>query len=143
MRYGLSGTAKLGYFNLVACTRGLRSRYSKCVWAQRFIIKIALEIIMSTNPNYRIYPSSWRPVVAVLLILGGMTLLIIGSWRLSDGLNGIVIDYSNPFVHFSETTAAQEIIDGIIELFFGTLCLIAFTVLFFTKRQFLFPPSQR
>ena len=72
---------------------------------------------MSTYPNYRKYPSSWGPLVAVLLILGGMTLFIIGSWRLSDGLNGIVIDYSNPFVHFSETTAAQEIIDGIIELF--------------------------
>jgi predicted permease len=98
---------------------------------------------MSTSPNYSKYPSSWGPVVAVLLILGGMTLLIIGSWRLSDGLNGIVIDYSSPFVHFSETTASQEIIDGIIELFFGALCFIAFTVLFFTKRKFLFPPSER
>ena len=98
---------------------------------------------MSTYPNYSRYPSSWGPVVAVLLILGGMTLLIIGSWRLSDGLNGIVIDYSSPFVHFSETTAAQEMIDGIIEPFFGALCFIAFTVLFFTKRKFLFPPSQR
>lgn len=98
---------------------------------------------MSTNPNYRRYPSSWGPVAAVLLILGGMILLIIGSWRLSDGLNGIVIDHSSPFVHFSETTAAQEIIDGIIELFFGALCFIAFAVLFFTKRKFLFPPSER
>lgn len=98
---------------------------------------------MSTNPNYRKYPSSWGPVVAGLLILGGMTLLIIGSWRLSDGLNGIVIDYSNPFVHFSETTAAQEIIDGIIELILGALCFFAFIVLFFAKRKFLFPPSKR
>jgi hypothetical protein len=98
---------------------------------------------MSTYPNYRKYPSSWGPLVAVLLILGGMTLFIIGSWRLSDGLNGIVIDYSNPFVHFSETTAAQEIIDGINELFFGAFCFIAFTVLFFIKRKFLFPPSGR
>jgi len=98
---------------------------------------------MSTNPNYRKYPSSWGPVVAVLLILGGMTLLIIGSWRLSDGLDGIVIDNSNPFVHFSETTAAQEIVDGTIELFLGALCFIAFTILFLTKRKFLFPPSER
>lgn len=98
---------------------------------------------MSTNPNYRKYPSSWGPVVTGLLILGGMTLLIIGSWRLSDGLNGIVIDHSNPYVHFSETTASQEIIDGIIELFFGALCFVAFTILFFTKRKFLFPPTQQ
>lgn len=95
---------------------------------------------MSTNPNYRRFPSSWGPLVAVLLILGGMTLLIIGSWRLSDGLNGIVIDYTNPYVHFSETTAAQEITDGIIELFFGVLCFIVFIILFFTRRKFLFPP---
>ncbi len=61
---------------------------------------------MSTNPNYRRYPSSWGPVVAVLLIIVGMALLIIGSWRLSDGLNGIVIDHTNAYVHFSETTAA-------------------------------------
>ncbi len=97
---------------------------------------------MSTNPNYRKYPSSWGPVVAGLLIVGGMTLVIVGSWRLSDGLNGIVIDYSGPYVHFSETTAAQEIIDGIIELFFGAMGFVAFTVLFFTKRKFLFPPSE-
>jgi predicted permease len=97
---------------------------------------------MSTNPNYRRFPSSWRPVVAVLLILGGMTLLIIGSWRLSDGLNGIVIDYTNPYVHFSETTATQEIIDGIVELFFGALCFIVFIILFFTRRKFLFPPEE-
>jgi hypothetical protein len=88
-----------------------------------------------TNPNYRRYPSSWGPVVAVLLVLGGMALLIIGSWRLSDGLNGIVIDQTNPYVHFSETTAAQEITDGIIDLFFGSLCFIVFIVLFFARRR--------
>jgi hypothetical protein len=97
---------------------------------------------MSTNPNYRRFPSSWGPVVAVLLILGGMTLLITGSWRLSDGLNGIVIDYTNAYVHFSEKTAAQEITDGIIELFFGALCFIVFIILFFTRRKFLFPPQE-
>jgi Na+-translocating ferredoxin:NAD+ oxidoreductase RnfD subunit len=95
---------------------------------------------MSTNPNYRRYPSSWGPVVAVLLILGGMALLIIGSWRLSDGLNGIVIDHTNAYVHFSETTAEQEITDGIIELFSGALFFTVFTILFFTRRKFLFPP---
>lgn len=80
-------------------------------------------------------------MIAVLLILGGMTLLVTGSWRLSDGLNGIVIDHTNPFVHFSETTAAQEITDGIIELSFGALCLVTFIILFLTRRKFLFPPQ--
>lgn len=82
-------------------------------------------------------------MIAGLLILGGITLLIIGSWRLSDGLNGIVIDHTNPYVHFSETTASQEIFDGIVELFFGAVCFVAFTVLFFSKRKFLFPPTQQ
>jgi predicted permease len=97
---------------------------------------------MSTNPNYRKYPSSWGPVVAVLLIIGGMASAIIGSWRLSDGLNGIVIDHTNPFVHFMETTASQEITDGIILLVFGGLCFVTFIVLFFIRRKFLFPPDK-
>lgn len=95
----------------------------------------------STNPNYRKYPSSWGPVLVDLLILGGMALLIVGSWELSDGLNGIV--NSSPFIVFSETTAAQEVLDGIVELFSGALCFIVFTLLFFTKRKFLFPSSKR
>ena len=95
---------------------------------------------MSTNPNYRRYPTSCGPVVAFLLILGGMALLILGSWRLSDGLNGIVVDHTNPYVHFSETNAQQEITDGTIELSFGTLFFIVFIILFFTRRKFFFPP---
>jgi len=79
-------------------------------------------------------------VVAFLLILGGMALLILGSWRLSDGLNGIVVDHTNPYVHFSETNAQQEITDGTIELSFGTLFFIVFIILFFTRRKFFFPP---
>lgn len=85
-------------------------------------------------------PSHWGPVVAGLLIIGAMAFLIIGSWRLSDGLNGTVIDHTNHYVHFGETTVAQEITDGIIELSLGMLCLIVFITLFFTKRKFLFPP---
>ena len=81
-------------------------------------------------------------MVALLLTIGGMVLLILGSWRLSDGLNGIVIDHTNPYVHFSETSAQQEIVDGIIELFFGAICLIIFMVLFITRRKFLFPPQK-
>jgi hypothetical protein len=97
---------------------------------------------MSTNPNYRKYPSSWGPVVAILLIIGGMALLITGSWRLSDGPNGIVIDHINPFVHFGETTASEEINDGIVLLVSGVLCFSTFAVLFLTKRNFLFPPEK-
>ena len=90
---------------------------------------------MSTNPNYRRYPSSWRPVAVILLILGGMTLLIIGSWRLSDGLNGVVIDNTNPYVHFSETTAAQEVTDGIVYLTLGIVFLAVFTVWWLKSRR--------
>jgi multisubunit Na+/H+ antiporter MnhB subunit len=98
---------------------------------------------MSTYPKYRRYPSSWGPVVAALLLLVGMTLLILGSWRLSDGLNGIVTDYTNPYIHFSETTAEQEVTNGIVYLFFGTLCFVVFMVLFFARRRFLFPSENQ
>jgi hypothetical protein len=74
---------------------------------------------MSTNPNYRKYPSSWRPVAAILLLLGGMALLIFGIWSLS-----------------------VNITDGIVELLFGILFFAVFTVLFSVKRR-LFPPSER
>ena len=77
---------------------------------------------MSTNPKGKRYPSHWGPVVAMLLIIGGMAFLIAGYWMLSDGLNGIVIDHANPYVHFSETTAAQEITDGIVGLSLGVFC---------------------
>jgi hypothetical protein len=97
---------------------------------------------MSTWPPYH-HPFHWGLLLLALLTIGGLTLLILGSWRLSDGLNGIVIDHTNVFVHFSETTAAQEVTDGIIYLVFGAACFIAFTVLFFTKRKFLFPPSKQ
>ena len=96
---------------------------------------------MSTFPHGRT-PSSWGLLVAVLLVIGGMAFLILGSWRLSDGLNGVVIDHTNAFVHFSETTTAQEVTDGIIYLTLGAACFIAFTVLLFTKRKFLFPPDK-
>jgi len=74
------------------------------------------------------------------LIIGAMALLIIGSWRLSDGLNGVVIGHTNPDIHFSETTVAQEITDGIIEMSLGTLCSVVLIILLLTKRRFLFPP---
>jgi hypothetical protein len=59
-------------------------------------------LFMSTNPNYRRYPTSLGLVVASLLIIGAITLLILGSWRLSDGVNGIVIDHANSYIHFSK-----------------------------------------
>jgi hypothetical protein len=92
-------------------------------------MKSIIEASVLTYPKWYKYPSSWGPVIAVLLIIAGMSLLILGSWRLSDGLNGIVIDYSNPYVHFSETTAEQEITNGIIYLFFGALCFVVFMIL--------------
>lgn len=95
---------------------------------------------MASGPRVGRPPVHLGLVVAFLLIIGTMSFLIIGSWLLSDGLNGRVIDHTNPYVHFSETNAQQEITDGIIELFFGTLCFIVFLTLFFTRRKFLFPP---
>jgi TRAP-type C4-dicarboxylate transport system permease small subunit len=87
-------------------------------------------------------PSHWGPVVAGLLIIGAMAFLIIGSWRLSDGLNGIVIDHTNPYIHFSETTSAQEVTDGIIYLVLGVACLVAIIVLLVKRRGFLFPHQE-
>jgi len=94
---------------------------------------------MSTNPKGKRYPSHWGPVVAMLLIIGGIAFLITGSWILSFGLNGIVIDRTTPYVHFSETTAGQEITDGIIGLSLGVFCFFVLVILLFTKRRFLFP----
>ncbi len=74
---------------------------------------------MSTNPNYRRYPSSWGPVVAVLLALGGMAFLIFGSWALGKA----------------------AVTDGIILSALGVICIVAFGVLFFAKGKVLFPSS--
>ena len=92
---------------------------------------------MSTWPRHS-EQVHWGPVLVILLAIGGIALLTIGSWRLSDGLNNVVIDHTNPYVHFSETTASQEISDGVIYLAAGVACLVALTVLFFTKREILF-----
>ncbi len=96
---------------------------------------------MSTWPRYG-KPIRWGLVLVVLLVIGGMALLILGSWRLSDGLNGVVTDHHNPYIHFSETSASQEITDGIIYLAFGAACFVALAVLFFTKRKLLFPAEK-
>jgi uncharacterized membrane protein len=77
---------------------------------------------MSTNSNYRRYPSSWGPVVAVLLILGGMGLLILGS-----------ILYASPI----ET---RQPLAGMALLIAGAICLVTFALLLLLKRKFLFPP---
>jgi hypothetical protein len=71
-----------------------------------------------------------------------MALLIIGSWKLSDGLNGAVIDPTNYYIHFSEVTAAQEVIDGIICSVLGVACFMTFIVLYVKRRSFLFPPQK-
>jgi hypothetical protein len=95
---------------------------------------------MASGPRISRCPSHWGPVVAGLLIIGAMLFLVTGFWRLSDGLNGIVIDHINPYIHFSETTAAQEITDGIIYLVLGVACFLVFVVLLLKRRRFLFPP---
>lgn len=77
-------------------------------------------------------------VVTVLLIIGGMALLILGSWELSDGLNGVVVDHTNPFYHFPEARASQEVTDGIIYLVLGAACFGAFAVLLLVKRGIRF-----
>jgi hypothetical protein len=68
-------------------------------------------------------------MVAFLLIITTIIFLIIGSWKLSDGLNDIVIDHTNPHIHFSETTSAQEVTNGIIGLVLGAACFVTFVVL--------------
>ncbi len=98
---------------------------------------------MSTFPHSHKGPTPLGLVAVALLVIGGMALLIIGSWRLSDGLTGVVIDHTNPYVHFSETTAGQEVTDGIIYLVLGAVFFVVFTVLFFTRRKFLFPPEKQ
>ena len=98
---------------------------------------------MSWSPKGKKYPSHWGLVVALLLIIGVMLFLIIGSWILYAGLNGVVIDYSNPYIHFSETATAQEVTDGIIYLVLGVACLVAFLVLLVKRRSFLFPPQEK
>ena len=97
---------------------------------------------MSTNPNYRRYPSPWGPVVIVLLFISGMTLIILGSWRLSDGLKNVVIDHTNPYIHFSETTSAQEVTNGIAYSVLGVACFVAFIVLYLRRRSFLVPSQK-
>lgn len=98
---------------------------------------------MTTGIRLSRTPSHWGPVVAGLLIIGAISLLIIGSWKLSDGLNGAVVDHNNPYIHFSETTAAQEVTDGIICLVLGIACITTFTVLLVKRRKFLFPPPEQ
>jgi hypothetical protein len=95
---------------------------------------------MASGPRFSRYPSHWGPVVTDLLITGAMAFLIIGYWRLSDGLNGVVIDHTNPYVHFSETTSTQEVTDGTVLLILGVACFVAFTVILVKRRKFLFPP---
>ena len=95
---------------------------------------------MASGPRVGKPPEHWGHVVAFLLMIGTMLFLITGSWRLSDGLNGIVIDHTNPYVHFSEITAAQEVTDGIVYLVLGVACFVASIFLLVKKRKFLFPP---
>jgi hypothetical protein len=93
--------------------------------------------VMSTWPRYG-QPFSLGTVLVVILAIAGMTLLILGGWRLSDGLNGVVIYNTSPYVHFSETTAQQEVTDGIVFLVAGAVCFVALAYLLLVKRTFTF-----
>jgi hypothetical protein len=62
-------------------------------------------------------------VLALLLLLGGMTLIILGSWSLS-----------------AETKASMT--GGNVEIVLGALCFVVFAALFFAKREALFPPEE-
>jgi hypothetical protein len=93
---------------------------------------------MSFSPKGRKMPPRWSPVVAGLLIMGGMALMFLGALTFSYGQSGILVDHNYPYIVLNETTVAQEITDGLIELSLGALCFIVLAILFFTKRKFLF-----
>ena len=97
---------------------------------------------MSTWPRYG-KPINWGLLVVSLLVVGGMALLITGSWTLSEGLKGILVDHNNPYYHFSEATVAQEVTYGTILLILGVACFVAFVMLLLVRRSFLFPPEKQ
>jgi hypothetical protein len=80
---------------------------------------------MSTNYNQRRMPSSWGIIVTVLLTIGGMSLLLLGS-----------ILYSSP-------TATQQPLVGMSLLIAGGVCFVIFVILLLLKRNFLFPPEKK
>jgi TRAP-type C4-dicarboxylate transport system permease small subunit len=71
-------------------------------------------------------PSSWGIMVTVLLILGGMSLLLLGS-----------ILYSSPLA-----TQWQPLV-GMSLLIAGGTCFLIFVILLLVKRDFLFPPLKK
>lgn len=69
-------------------------------------------------------PSSWGIMVTVLLTIGGMGLLFLGS-----------ILYSSP-------TATQQPLVGMILMMAGGVFLVIFAILLLLERSFLFPPKK-
>jgi hypothetical protein len=76
---------------------------------------------MSFSPKGKKYPSHWGVLVTLLLTIGGMALLFLGS-----------ILYASP-------TATPQPLVGVSLLFAGGTCLAIFGVLLLLKKDFLFP----
>jgi hypothetical protein len=79
---------------------------------------------MSFSPKGKKFPSHWGVLVTLLLTLGGMTFLFLGSFF-----------YSSP-------DATPQPLVGVSLLLTGGICLAIFIALLFLKRNFLFPSSK-
>jgi hypothetical protein len=79
---------------------------------------------MSFSPKGKKFPSHWGVLVTLLLTVGGMALLFLGS-----------IIYASP-------TATSQPPLGLSLIVAGGTCLAIFAVLLLLKRSFLFPPQK-
>ena len=79
---------------------------------------------MSFSPKGKKYPSHWGVLVTLLLTIGGMAFLFLGS-----------ILYASP-------TELHQPLVGVSLLFAGGICLAIFGVLLMLKKDFLFPPQK-
>ena len=79
---------------------------------------------MSFSPKGKKYPSHWGVLVTLLLTLGGMALLFLGS-----------IFYASP-------TEPLQPLAGLSLLVAGGICLAVFVILLLLKKDFLFPPQK-
>jgi membrane protein implicated in regulation of membrane protease activity len=78
---------------------------------------------MSFSPKGKKFPSHWGVLVTLILTLGGMAFLFMGS-----------ILYSSP---------TPQPLTGVSLLLAGGICFVIFAVLLLLKRRFLFPPQKK
>jgi hypothetical protein len=90
-----------------------------------FSFKEFISEVMSTDYNLRRMPSSWGIMVTVLLILGGMSLLVLGS-----------ILYASP-------TATRQPLIGVSLLLAGGVCFVIFAMLLLPEKISCFHPQKR